>query len=622
MATSLVPAWMRACGLPVAWQGLPRWCVLETDFADGDRFLALWQQWAQDPAAPRTLHVVALARQATERETLRQAFGMYPALAPWAEQTLGHWFGFLPGFHRLALHDGRLQLTLCIGPSQQSLRELQFCADSVLLGHPVDGASAVDNTSTADWDTFGLKALARLCRLGTQLALQGLPTRTASPGPLKQAGFTDPAAVPESDPPRLQRGHAALSTVWGCSYQPHWPLNRSRQHWHRPPVPVSQCIVVGAGLAGAAVADALARRGWQVTVLDSAAHPASGASALPVGLLVPHVSRDDSPRSRLSRAGMRLTLQAAQRLLVAGADYATRGVAELAVDHQRRLPVGWGAQGRHWSDDMLPPDVAAQLRRAGAPQDRATWHAHASWIKPARLVQALLAQPGIRFQGNSPVQQIGFAHGAWQLRGPGGELLAQAPQLVLANAGDAPRLVDGAAMANTQVRRLAALTALRGQVSWARNGPDAGDNFPPFPVNGAGSVIAHVPHEGGLAWFAGATYETAGARASDAEQAHAHNRAQLTRLLPAIGTALIAAFDAGSVQIWQGTRWSTADRLPLVGALFRDTQCGIWASTAMGSRGLSLALLCAEVLAAQMCSEPLPLPARLSRLIAADRAQG
>lgn len=621
MAATPVPAWMRACGLPVAWQGLTRWCVLETDFANGDRFLALWQRWSQDRAASHTLHVVALASRVPDRETMRRALGVHPDLAPWAEQTLGQWFGFTPGFHRLALHGGQLQLTLCIGPPQASLRELQFCADSVLLGHPVDATPAVDADPSALWDAFGLKALARLCRLGTQLALQGLPTGAATPEFLKQFGFTEPVPISESETAQRPPNAAARSAVWSCTYQPLWRLNRSRQHWHRPPVPASQCIVIGAGLAGAAVADSLARRGWEVTVLDTAARPATGASALPAGLLVPHVSRDDSPRSMLSRAGMRLTLQAAQRLLVAGADYDTRGIAELAVDHQRRLPDDWGAQGRHWSDDVLAPDVAHCLQRAGAALDKAIWHAHGSWIKPARLVQALLAQPGIRFQGNSPVQHIGFADGAWQLRGPAGELLAQAPQLVLANAGDAPRLVDDATRVNDHVRRLAAMTPLRGQVSWARHEPDAGSDFPPFPVNGAGSVIAHVPHEDGLAWFAGATYETSGAPTTGAAQAHGHNRVQLTRLLPVVGAALDAPFEAGTVQIWHGTRWSTADRLPLVGALLQEAHCGIWASTAMGSRGLSLALLCAEVLAAQLGGEPMPLPARLSRLIAADRAR-
>jgi len=55
--------------------------------------------------------------------------------------------------------------------------------------------------------------------------------------------------------------------------------------------------------------------------------------------------------------------------------------------------------------------------------------------------------------------------------------------------------------------------------------------------------------------------------------------------------------------------------------LHEADQPGLWLSSAMGSRGLTFAVLCAEVLAAQLCGEPAPLPKRLLRLIAADRAR-
>jgi glycerol-3-phosphate acyltransferase PlsX len=55
-----------------------------------------------------------------------------------------------------------------------------------------------------------------------------------------------------------------------------------------------------------------------VEVVDAAPAPAAGASGLPAGLLVPQHSRDDATRSRLSRAGVRLTLQWCRRLLREG----------------------------------------------------------------------------------------------------------------------------------------------------------------------------------------------------------------------------------------------------------------------------------------------------------------
>ncbi len=621
MAATSVPAWMHACGLPQAWQGQPSWRVLDTQFGDGQNFLALWQQWSVDPASPRILHVAALTRDAPDRASLCNALDAHPGLAAHASELADQWYGLLPGFHRLVLHGGRLLLTLCIGPVQQTLRELRFSADSVLLGaDPVRQALSSDAAGPT-WDVWGAKALARVCRPGTRLRLQGLAADLPSAQALTQAGFTQPVAIPAGATADARVPVIEAGDLRSCEYRPRWQLNRLRTSRHSLPVAISQIVVVGAGLAGAAAAEALARRGWQVQVLDAAGQPSAGASALPVGLLLPHVSRDDNPRSKLSRAGVRLTLQVARRYLAEGTDYRANGVAELAIARERRLPDCWPASGRQWSDDIMPPAVAAHLLRSGASLDKALWHTSAGWIKPARLVQALLAQPGIRFRGHCDVQGITWTQGNWQLLGPNGECLAQAPHLLIANAGDATRLVASAALATPGIRPMAALTALRGQVSWAVHTTSGDEQLPPFAVNGAGSVIAHVPQEGGACWFAGATYEAGDTPAADTEPAHAHNRSQMTRLLPSAKAAFTEAQLGERILAWQGTRWATADRLPLAGGLHDGDQPGLWLSTAMGSRGLTFAVLCAEVLAAQLCGEPAPLPERLLKLIAADRAR-
>ncbi len=623
MAASPAPAWMLACDLPHSWQGQSRWAVLDTQFGDGRKFLTLWQHWSSDLQGPRLLHVVALTTEAPDMNSLRNAMDTFPELAPHASELSAQWFAMLPGFHRLVLHGGRLLLTLCVGPVQQTLRELHFNADSVLLGTAAAQHTKPDETPAPSWNVWDTKALARVCRPGTRLSLQGLATNLPTAQELAQAGFTAPVAISANDMADAQAPAMPASGLRSCEYRPQWPLHRSRRKPDASPVATTQIVVVGAGLAGAAAAEALARRGWQVQVIDAASQPAAGASALPVGLLLPHVSRDDNPRSKLSRAGVRLSVQAARRLLTDGVDFNANGVAELAIDRERRLPDTWPELGRQWSDDHLPTSVAAHLRLVGAPLDKAHWHATAGWIKPARLVQALLAQPGIRFQGHSAVQHVICTNGHWQLFGSHGELLAQAPQLLIANAGDAPRLVGLAAQAAPGIHALAPLTALHGQVSWAAHTRSDADLLPPFPVNGAGSVIAHVPQDGGAAWFAGATYEAGDDRATRAHQvqAHAHNRSQMTRLIPASEPAFTQALRAERLQSWEGTRWATADRLPLVGALHDGEQPGLWLSTAMGSRGLTFAVLCAEVLAAQLCGEPSPLPKRLLRLIAADRAR-
>jgi tRNA 5-methylaminomethyl-2-thiouridine biosynthesis bifunctional protein len=63
-----------------------------------------------------------------------------------------------------------------------------------------------------------------------------------------------------------------------------------------------------------------------------------------------------------------------------------------------------------------------------------------------------------------------------------------------------------------------------------------------------------------------------------------------------------------------------ADRLPVVGPLDGGNQPGLWICAGMGSRGLSFSVLCAELLAARMGAEPLPLESQLAKALEALRA--
>ena len=153
--------------------------------------------------------------------------------------------GLLPGFHRLAFEQGRVLLTLCIGDVQPSLRAQHFEADSIFL----DGFSPERNPQM--WSPETLKGVARFARRGTRLATWTIarPVRDA----LAQCGFTlhrAPGLAPKRD---------CLQGV----FEPAWQ-SRRRQALpdERAAVP-GHCAVIGAGLAGAAVAASLARRGWR-----------------------------------------------------------------------------------------------------------------------------------------------------------------------------------------------------------------------------------------------------------------------------------------------------------------------------------------------------------------------
>ncbi len=588
--------------------------MLDTGFGDGCFFFATWQAWNTDPQHPRLLHYVAIAPVAPDRDALLRGMAAFPSLAADAVDLDRQWFGFLPGFHRIVLQRGQVLLTLCIGPLQAMLRQQQFVADAIYL------AAARQGPLAEAWNRWNIKALTRLCRRGTTINI------AAASAPMnedmEQAGFVFEDHVP----PAAGAGPAGHDVSGRCGqFQPRWEPGATRDTWRVAVSAASSCVVIGAGLAGALVAAALARRGWQVTVLDAAAQPATGASSLPVGLLAPQVSRDDSARSRLSRAGIRATLQLCHALLQQGEDWACSGVMELRRDGYPGLPNDWPWAGRQWSANVAVDDPDAARTNGLHTNAASIRHAAAGWIKPARLVQACLAQAGVQFIGNSEVHSLVRDAGQWELQDADGAVLARTSKLVVAAACNSVQLLNCAAGAIRQspvhIALLATMNMLSGQISWGAHQSGEPAAFPTFPVNGRGSFVAHVPIGGALAWFAGATYAPGPAMVMDLAAGHNENLQRLSHLLPIVASTLTRRFSQEQVQAWTGTRCTTIDRLPAVGALDAGPQPSLWVSTGMGSRGLTYAALCAELLAARLGGEPLPIEASLAKCVAATRPQ-
>ena len=189
---------------------------------------------------------------------------------------------------------------------------MQLEADSLCWCDPTPPTTAPINPEP--WDEGLLKALARLCRRGTRL-------RADRDSPELREGLQRLGFVLSSDTPGLQ-----------ARYLPAWEPRRSPPlvaPW--PQDAARDAVVIGGGLSGLGTAHALARRGWQVTVLDACTEPAGGASGLPAGLFSPHVSPDDNRISRLTRTGLRITRQTALRLLAEQQDWTPSGVLEHRV---------------------------------------------------------------------------------------------------------------------------------------------------------------------------------------------------------------------------------------------------------------------------------------------------
>jgi tRNA 5-methylaminomethyl-2-thiouridine biosynthesis bifunctional protein len=367
-------------------------------------------------------------------------------------------------------------------------------------------------------------------------------------------------------------------------------------------------IVIGAGLAGAACAYALAERDCEVIVLEAGAavgNP-SPSHSLPAALIAAHTSAQDIPISQLSRIGLAVTKQFAQTHLQAGHDWQPCGA----------------------------------LLRAGRFSAQAQWSGEAAWVKPAALIQVWLAHPSVHVQHGAAVKHLHLSptqRSRWQAVDAEGKLLAQADAVVLANAFEARALLSAVADDHGLPIALPSLNvqSVVGQVligawqaSWQAAWPQLLPEFaqcfahsPAMPphcaINGNGHFLPAVPWQGRHIWLSGSTYEHDAASPAVTLQGLQANLDRLRSLIPAAAELLAQQQSSGELHGWAGSRCTTHDRLPVVGLVSPEAAPGLGICTALGSRGASFAMPCAAHLASALLNtDDSPLKPELARAIA------
>lgn len=582
--------------LPRRWAHERNFTILETGFGLGLNFLATWGEWRADPARCERLHFVSIEKHPFERDALRTLHRRYGEFAPLAEQLQEAWPPLVAGLHRLHFDDERLTLTLAFGDVALLMPRLRLRADAIYL----DGFAPRCNPEM--WSAPLMQGLTRLARPGTTVATY------SSAGAVRQ-GLEAAGFALEKCP-----GFGRKREMLRGSFAPRWPPRRARAAV--PERTSRHAIVIGAGLAGAAISERLASRGWQIDLIESRPMPAALAPARYAGVFHPHVSRDDCILSRAARSGF---LYAVSRWLVLeragqGLAWARCGVLQLSGD---------GERDRRMIDAIaalrFPADYAQYLDRAEAETRSGCrlpsggwWFSGAGWIRPLSLIAAQLAAagPALAPHFGTAVHAIARSGERWQALAADGTLIAAAPVLVLANSNDMTRLASIAQ----------ALGHIRGQITYL---PAASMAAPRVVLTGSGYVL---PAADGIV-VTGSTYDRDNDDPEPQVQGHEANLLRLAQLLPHAQLALDASKLDGAV----GFRCVAPDRMPLVGAMpdvdAARTQkaalsgaqltdlprCpGLYCASAYASRGLVWAALAGEMLASLIEGEPLPLEGDLA----------
>lgn len=559
-----------------AWQS--SWHALDTHFENGQDFLETLHALQSDPLAPDRLFYTAFAEQVPQQ------------LAPQLAKVC---LGLLPGLHRFSFENSRVQLNLCIGPLASSLKEVETAADSICVDHFL---------------SFDPRSIARLSKWGTTVHWSVVHAEALTQ--LKASGFIV--------------NNLQSSAV----FQPHWKAPSAKLTSAKTPISKGKINVIGAGLAGSAVAYSLARRGWQVEVIDQHFHTGGGASALPAGIFASHVSPDNNVLSRITRDGVRATVQRATDLLIRGKEWELSHLIEHRYSGKRQLPSGeaWPKSGLDWMTETQ--DFQNQL--AGLNSDTlALWHKMAGWIQTPSLVNAQLKHPNISCRWGLKVSQLVRHQSTWQLMNECNEILSTADHVVIANAHACQTLLNGVQRDDKQAmsdRPFIPLTPLRGQVTFGEMAlikNKLRNKLPRLPVNGHGSYIGQLPaihhkHEGHF-WIIGSSFQRFDLDTNIRQEDQFSNLKQWAELMPAWHDDILEGVDIHKAKAWAGIRAALPDRLPAVGAFKHPEYKGIHVCTGMGARGISWSVLCGELLASQLNHEPMPMAASLAKLLAASR---
>lgn len=546
------------CGLPDAWRGRSRFCVAELGFGTGLNIVALLDLWRRERPPGGRLSVFSVEGFPLSRAEAARALAAWPELAESAEALLNVWPATTPGFHRLDLPALNATLDLAVGEVGWALSQWTGRADAWFL----DGFAPSTNPDM--WSDAVLDQIAARSAPGARVAT-----------------FTVAGAV--------RRGLAER----GFAVEKRPGHGRKRERLEaRLPEAVAQSedrlsvAVVGAGIAGAALARAFAALGVRATVVE-AERSGAGASGFPSALVTPRLDAGDGVIAALYAQALSRAASLYRETPGAVID---RGVLQL-----EQAPRDAGRFAKIAVQPIWPEGAMAALD-AAACSDRlgeqvptgGLWMSEAMAVHPAAILEAWLGEAE---RITTTVGRIEAADGCWRLVDGADAVIVEADVVVIAagwgTAGLEPAL---------------SLAPVRGQADWVE-------------AVAAGTVAwggYMAPTGSGLLF--GATHDRGEMEGGPSPEASARNLATVAARLPGLAGRIAAA---GTTRARTAVRATTPDRLPLAGPM-PGTE-GLFVLGGLGSRGFCAAPLLAEHVAALATGAPSPLTAGLAARVAPQR---
>lgn len=544
-------------------------CIGETGFGTGLNFLCAWQLFDQRAPAGASLDFFSVEKFPLSDDELRAALALWPELNVQAEALLSRWRRRVPGWNRWSFANGRVRLTLACADVEEALPQLPaHCVDAWFL----DGFSPSKNPEM--WSENVFAAIARASRQGATLATY------TSAGQVRRG---------------LQQAGFAVEKAEGFGRKREMTCGRMSRSAASAPKEIQPrtAIVIGGGIAGCAVAHALAQRGINVNLNERSTRLANAASGNPRGILHARFGAGEDPLHRFVLASYGHALGLMDEVLpVDGVMRAECGLLQLACKPVEDKRISRLSE-REWPQHLMQFVDAEQASQFVGIEMKfgGLWFPAGGWVVPPKLCTALVEDERIDLHLGREVEGLQKTASGWRVNGldmQGAEWSTEADVVVVCCAHSAKKLAQF-------------------------------EHFPLIPVRGQITVVPETEASQALqsvvcgdgycspamdeAHVMGATHafddESIEVRSAD----HADNLSSLKDYAPALHQALGDVAPDG-LEGRASVRCSAPGSTPLVG----EVEQGLYCSLAHGTRGLLTAGISGEVLASLICGQLPPLP--------------
>lgn len=555
-----------------------RFAIGELGFGTGLNILVAWDLWRRTSKAPGArLEFLSFEKYPLSKADLERAHAAWPQYAELSERLIAAMPPAVEGAHRLGL-DEDVTLTLVLGDAKDHLARMDAEIDAWFF----DGFAPAKNPDMWSPDIFA--EVARLSNDGATAATFTVAgdVRRA----LQSAGFE--IEKRQGFGRKREMLTARLAAPQRETRRAPWFANSGLKRLGAG----AQVAIIGGGVAGASLANALRREGLAPTIIDPNGL-ASGASGNPAGLIMPRLDLGDGAASRFFRAAYVEALQTIDILQRETGEnfFNAYGILLKALNNDERE-----RQRKIIEARLLPRDfIEARPDGLFFPQ--------AGVIDPPKFCAALAgATPIIRRKALS----VSANNNAVLVTLDNQEQLSF-DAAIIANGRDALRFVAA---------RSLPLSGVMGQIDYFPDAP------PPAYAIAFGPYAAPAP-AGGL--VIGATYERLDTDepARTSAQATRENIDAVIAALPQVAFSLNAEKSVPRAAI----RCQTPDRLPAAGPLpdwnyyggaYDDLRLGkkrdyppgmaapgLFILTGLGSRGLVTAPYAASLIVAEMVGAPI-----------------